>query len=89
MVHQKVSNGLELSHLHTIMSAFYVLLESKLQPMVLKDTQACKEMAWYRVRTMETFQIDVSSVKTAQGVLPHKISPSSLLKILKRQNNSK
>ena len=50
--------------------------------------QARKGEVWYRVRTLETFHIDISGVVMAQGVLPHKNSPTRPSKMSKGRNNS-
>ena len=50
--------------------------------------QARKGKVWYRARTLETFHIDISGVVLAQGVLPHKNSPTCPPKMSKGRNNS-
>ena len=40
------------------------------------------------MRTLETFHIDISGVVMAQGVFPHKNSPSCPSKMSKGRNNS-
>ena len=51
-------------------------------------TQARKGEVFYRLRTLETFHIDISGVVMAQGVLPHKNSPTHPSKMSKGRNNS-
>ena len=50
--------------------------------------QIRKGEVWYRVRTPETFHFDISGVVIAQGVLPHKNSPTRPSKMSKGWNNS-
>ena len=49
--------------------------------------QARKGEVWNRVRTLKTFHIDISGVVMAQGVLPHKNSPTCPSKMTKGRNN--
>ena len=46
------------------------------------------ERILYTVRTLETFHIDISGVVMAQGVLPHKNSPTHPSKMSKGWNYS-
>ena len=85
MVHQKVSNNLEVSHSH-----FQKVHTAGKQNAVFPCDTSKERRGLVQSENPETFHIDVSSVEMAQGVLLHKNSPSSpLLKMLKRWNNSK